>query len=101
MLLSPLPGVGYSVPSWISGTQLLPLSLTPPPQTKLRLPPPQAWTSDIGVSASPFMKWKFLVFLEIQLCHMMFLWKLSCERACDVLLKHTLERECDVWKECK
>lgn len=44
------------------------------------------------------MKWKFLVSLEIQLCHMIFLWKLSCERTCDVLLEQTLERECDVWK---
>jgi len=26
------------------------------------------------------LKWKFLVPLETQLCHVMFFWKLSCER---------------------
>jgi hypothetical protein len=31
----------------------------------------------------------------------MFLWKLSGERACDVLLDQMLERACDIWKGCK
>ena len=39
-----------------------------------------------------FMKWKSLVSMETQLCHMMFSWKLSGERVCDVLLEWTLER---------
>lgn len=30
--------------------------------------------------------------------HVMFLWKLPGERACDVLLEWMLERTCDVWK---
>lgn len=33
------------------------------------------------------VKQKFLVSLSIQLCHMMFFWKVSCEKACDILLK--------------
>ena len=37
--------------------------------------------------------------METQLCHVMFFWKLSCERACDVLLECMLERVCDGWKE--
>ena len=30
--------------------------------------------------------------------HVVFFWKLSGERACDVLLEQMLERACDVWK---
>ena len=33
------------------------------------------------------VKWKFLVSLDTQLCHMMFFWKLSYERM--LLLKQT------------
>ena len=33
--------------------------------------------------------------------HMVFLAKLSGERACDFLLKWMLERTCNVWKEYK
>lgn len=32
---------------------------------------------------------------------MVVFWKLSGERACDVLLGQTLKRTCDVWKGCK
>jgi hypothetical protein len=42
------------------------------------------------------VKWKFLVSLETLLYHVVFFWKLSCERAWDVLLKQTLERASDV-----
>lgn len=30
----------------------------------------------------------------------LFFWKLSGEQACDVLLEQTLERTCDIWKDC-
>lgn len=33
------------------------------------------------------LKWKLLVSLTTQLCHVMFYWTLSCERSCDALLK--------------
>jgi hypothetical protein len=38
-------------------------------------------------------------FAEIIL--VLFFWKHSGERACNNLLEQTLERTCDVWKECK
>jgi hypothetical protein len=47
------------------------------------------------------VKWEFLTSLEIQLCHVVFFWKLSGERTCDAWLEQTLERTCDVWKENK
>ena len=31
--------------------------------------------------------------------YMVYFWKLSGERACNVLLEQTFERTCDVWKE--
>lgn len=33
------------------------------------------------------LKWRFLVSLTTQLCHVIFFWKLSCERSCDALMK--------------
>jgi hypothetical protein len=39
------------------------------------------------------VKYKFLVSLETQLCHVGSFWK----RDDDVLLEHTLEKMCDVW----
>lgn len=43
------------------------------------------------------MKWKSGFFGNSVVSYDV-LWKLSCERTCDVLLEQTLERECDVWK---
>ena len=38
------------------------------------------------------MRWKFLVSLESQLCHVVFFWKLSVE---DILLKQTHDKRTD------
>ena len=43
------------------------------------------------------MTWRFLVPLETPLCHVMLFRKLSYER----MLRQTLERILDLWKECK
>ena len=48
-----------------------------------------------------FMKWKSLVSVETQLCHVMVFWKLSGERVYDVLLEWTVERARDIWKGYK